>query len=206
VTIVPEIKRFLPPASANIADGQIELSNGTVISGIDDIIFATGYRYTYPFLPQFHNSKLGYNDHVPRDDKSIHPIVTDGTHLRSLYLDAFYILDPTLAFINGRCWLNRFGDWLMILREANTGIQSFTYAEFVSLAIAKVWSRTADLPSCSEMWKLYDKSYEIRGGYSKNFQFLGAQKMAEHLRFFQGWLNAAAVRYGGKMIDGLSKE
>ena len=26
------------------------------------------------------------------------------------------------------------------------------------------------------------------------------------LRFFQGWLNDAAVKYGGKQIDGLSKE
>jgi len=88
--------------SGDIADCQIELSNGTLMSGIDDIIFATGYRYTYPFLPQFHDSKLGYNDHVPRDDMSVQPIVTDGTHLRSLYLDAFYIPDPTLTFINGK--------------------------------------------------------------------------------------------------------
>ena len=26
------------------------------------------------------------------------------------------------------------------------------------------------------------------------------------VRFFQGWLNNAAVKYGGKQIDGLSKE
>jgi hypothetical protein len=69
-----------------------------IISGIDRIIFATGFRYTYPFLPQYHNSKLGVNDTAPVD--GIQPIVTDGTHLRSLYLDAFYIPDPTLTFIN----------------------------------------------------------------------------------------------------------
>ena len=92
------------------------------------------------------------------------------------------------------------------LQTANYGMQSFTYAEFVSLAIAKVWSGTADLPSRSELWHLYDQLYKSRGGYSKNFQFLGARGTTEHLRFFQAWLNDAAVRYGGKLIDGLSKE
>ena len=70
-----------------------------VITGVDHIIFATGFRYSYPFLPQFHNPKLGVNDTAPAD--GVHPIVTDGTHLRSLYLDAFYIPDATLAFLNG---------------------------------------------------------------------------------------------------------
>lgn len=69
-----------------------------IITGIDHIIFATGFRYTYPFLPQYHNSKLGVNDTAPAD--GVQPVVTDGTHLRSLYLDAFYIPDPTLTFIN----------------------------------------------------------------------------------------------------------
>ncbi len=56
-------------------------------------------QYSYPFLPQFHNPKLGVNDTAPAD--GVQPIVTDGTHLRSLYLDAFYIPDATLAFLNG---------------------------------------------------------------------------------------------------------
>ncbi len=41
----------------------------------------------------------GVNDTAPAD--GVQPIVTDGTHLRSLYLDAFYIPDATLAFLNG---------------------------------------------------------------------------------------------------------
>jgi hypothetical protein len=77
-----------------------------IISGVDRIIFATGYRYTYPFLPQYHNASLGLNDTTPAE--GIQPIVTDGTHLRSLYLDAFYIPDPTLTFINGDNSFTRF--------------------------------------------------------------------------------------------------
>ncbi|KAF9043300.1 hypothetical protein BJ165DRAFT_1405635 [Panaeolus papilionaceus] len=183
VTIVPEIKRFHPVGS-NIRDGCVELVNGTVISGIDRIIFATGFRYTYPFLPQYHNSSLGPKDHA--DPDAIQPIVTDGSHLRSLYLDAFYIPDPTLTFIN-----------------ANFGMQSFTYAEFVSLAIAKVWAGKADFPSTAALWRNYEEVYKDRRGYGRHFQFLGIERTKANLRHFQGWLNSAAIKYGGRQIDGL---
>ncbi|PPQ92470.1 hypothetical protein CVT25_009735 [Psilocybe cyanescens] len=186
VTLVGEIKRFHPPSS-QFNQGKVELVNGTVITGLDQIIFATGYRYTYPFLPQFHNSALGINDTAPAED--VQPIVTDGTHLRSLYLDAFYIPDPTLAFIN-----------------ANYGMQSFTYAEFISLAAAKIWAGKADFPSTSELWRRYDQLYKERKGYGRHFQFLGADKTKQNLRFLLGWLNDAAVKYGGRQIDGLSKD
>jgi hypothetical protein len=186
VTLVPEIKRFLPPSS-KFNQGRVELVNGTIITGIDHIILATGFRYSYPFLPQYHNSSLGINDTAPPG--SIQPIVTDGTHLRSLYLDAFYIPDPTLTFIN-----------------ANFGMQSFTYAEFVSLAIAKIWSGTADFPSTADLWRRYYKLYKERKGYGRHFQFLGTERTHENLRFFQGWLNDAAVKYGGRQIDGLSPD
>ncbi|KAF8896737.1 hypothetical protein CPB84DRAFT_1837047 [Gymnopilus junonius] len=185
-TIVPEIKRFLPPGT-RFNEGCVELINGSFITGIDRIILATGYSYTYPFLPQYHNSSLGINDTVPLG--GIQPIVTDGSHLRSLYMDAFYIPDPTLAFIN-----------------ANYGIQSFSYAEFVSLAATKIWSGKADFPSTEELWHRYYKLYNERKGYGRHFQFLGVQKSDENLRFFQGWLNDAAVKYGGRQIDGLSPD
>ncbi|KAF5309561.1 hypothetical protein D9619_012417 [Psilocybe cf. subviscida] len=191
-TIIGEIKRFLPPQqSAGIKKGQVELTNGTIITGLDRIIFATGYRYTYPFLPHHHNATLGtqYADPLPDGSNVVEPIVTDGTHLRALYLDAFYIPDPTLLFIN-----------------ANYGMQSFTYAEFVSLAAAKVWSGAADLPGRSELWRRYQKLYTQRKGYGRHFQYLGAQGTKDTLRFFQAWLNAAADKYGGRTIDGLSKD
>ncbi|TFK31089.1 hypothetical protein BDQ12DRAFT_694562 [Crucibulum laeve] len=186
-TVVPEIKRFHAPGS-HFKDGRVELVNGTVLTGIDHIIFGTGFRYTYPFLPQYHNSSLGLNDTIPRGE-GIQPIVTDGTHLRSLYLDSFYIEEPTLAFVN-----------------VNFGLQSFTYAEFVSLAVAKVWAGKADFPSTPELWKRYDEIVEERKGYGRHFQFLGAERTQNNLRFFQGWLNDAAAKYGGRQIDGLPKE
>jgi hypothetical protein len=126
-TIIGEVKRFVAPRGADIKKAQIELTNGTVrllfllcclmhiiilifytfldqiITGLDRILFGTGYHFTFPFLPHHHNATLGtqYTDPLPEGSDSVEPIVTDGTHLRALYLDAFYIPDPTLLFING---------------------------------------------------------------------------------------------------------
>jgi hypothetical protein len=79
VTIVPEIEYFSPPGPS-IATSRIEFANGTVrpqsyyelemltvsrrqtLNGIDSIIFATGYRHSLPFLPQFHNSSRTAKD------------------------------------------------------------------------------------------------------------------------------------------------
>ncbi|KAG6852181.1 hypothetical protein C0991_002328, partial [Blastosporella zonata] len=157
VTLVPEIKRFLPPAST-IEGSGVELNNGTLITGIDSIIFATGFRYTFPFLPQYHNSSITTSD----DDSSAHPrpIVTDGTHLRSLWLDIFYIEEPTLGFVN-----------------MNIGTpQSFTYAEYIAVALTKVWAGKAFLPSTSELWRQQRERVEELCGYGPHFQFIGSEK------------------------------
>jgi len=183
VTFVPEIKRFLPVGS-QFNEGQVELVNGTIISGLDHIIFGTGFRYSFPFLSQYHNSSIGLNDTAPRG--SPQPIITDGSHVRSLYMDTFYIDDPTLAFVN-----------------VNSGPYSFIYPEYVSLAIAKVWAGKADLPCTAEIWRRCEKVVEGRGGYGKDFQLLDAKGMKAAVRFFRGWLNADAVKYGGRQIDGV---
>ncbi|KAJ6454571.1 hypothetical protein DFH09DRAFT_1235953 [Mycena vulgaris] len=149
VSIVPEIRRF-------------HAANSSFLLNVTRVIFATGFRYSFPFLPQFHNSS----------SSSRHPIVTDGTHLRSLH--------------NDFCTLrNR--------RSVNWGLQSFTYSEYLSLALAKVWSRTA-------------RGIKDRGGYGRHLQFLGAERTAANIRFYVGWLNDAAVKFGGKQIDGESKD
>ncbi|KAJ6457517.1 hypothetical protein DFH09DRAFT_1349621 [Mycena vulgaris] len=173
VSIVPEIRRF------HAANSSVELVNGTFLLNVTRVIFATGFRYSFPFLPQFHNSS----------SSSRHPIVTDGTHLRSLHNDFLYIEEPTIGFLN-----------------MNWGMQSFTYAEYLSLALAKVWSRTAVLPPTAELWRKYEARVKDRGGYGRHLQFLGAERTAANIRFYVGWLNDAAVKFGGKQIDGESKD
>ena len=108
----------------------------------------------------------------------------------------------------------------------NSGPYSFTFAEYVSLAVAKVWAGKADLPDTTELWRRYDKTVKDRGGYGRLFQFLDAKQMkgktfvlfnifsfmnfnisfpssAAAVRFFRGWLNADAVKYGGRQVSSI---
>jgi hypothetical protein len=89
------------------------------------------------------------------------------------------------------------------VRTVNYGIRSFAHAEFVALAAAKVWSGTGDLPGRSELWRRYQKLYAQRKGYGRHFQYLGAEGTKQTLRFFQAWLNGAAVKYGGRTVRGI---
>jgi hypothetical protein len=68
------------------------------LTGVDHIIFSTGFRYTFPFLPQYHNASIAADEDGPAGLPQ--PLVTDGTHFRSLYRDFIYIEEPTLGFMN----------------------------------------------------------------------------------------------------------
>ena len=92
-------------------------------------------------------------------------------------MDTFYIDDPTLAFINGvYCILILVFEMLKTVHLVNSGRYLFNYPEYLSLAIAKVWAGKADLPCTAELWRRYDKDVKDRGGYSKYFQILDADR------------------------------
>ncbi|KAF9233778.1 hypothetical protein BU15DRAFT_53455, partial [Melanogaster broomeanus] len=187
-TFVGELKSFLPiPEGTPIQSGLIELINGTIISGVDSVILATGFRYSFPFLPQYYDSAL----YMPHEGSvaTVSPFLAfDGSHLRGLHLDLFYIRDPTLAFLG-----------------LNLGAQPFAYSGYLCLALANVWSNTAKLPSSQTMWKMHEQLVVDRGEYGINIQFLGPERFTDNIRYFIGWLNQAATEYGGRQIDGLPK-
>lgn len=74
-TEVPEIGEFL------VNERGIRFEDGRVEKDIDTVIFCTGYRYDYPFLP----------DLRPK-------LVTTGHGVHGLYKHIFCIDHPTLAF------------------------------------------------------------------------------------------------------------
>jgi len=172
VTLIPEIKRFHTPKSTIQSTG-IELVNGTVIYGVDHVIFATGYRYCYPFLPEYHRPDLGREKEASQNE--LQPIVTDGSHLRSLHLDVFHIDSPTLAFVNCMSLFCSTIDLIVNSCEANFGMQSFVYAEFTSLAISKVWAGQAHLPPRGTLWKMYRERVK-NIGYGRQLQYLGVKR------------------------------
>ncbi|KAF7362502.1 Dimethylaniline monooxygenase [Mycena venus] len=178
VEIVFGIERFHP------SNATIELADGTYLSDIDHIIFSTGYQYTFPFLPQYHNSSIGLHEEGPADRPQ--PLVTDGSHYRSLYRDFIYIEEPTLGFMN-----------------MNLGTVTWSMGEYFAIGLARVWSGTAKLPNQQDMWKDYRKAVAERGGYGKGVLYF---KHREFVSFFCGWLNTAAFEFGGKTVNGLDPE
>jgi hypothetical protein len=53
-------------------------------------------------------------------------------------------------------------------------MQSFTYAEYISVALSKVWVGKASIPSTRKLWALQEEHVKDYGGYGRHFQFLGA--------------------------------
>ncbi|KAF6812586.1 putative flavin dependent monooxygenase [Colletotrichum musicola] len=72
---VPEILEFIPE------DRSVRLADGSVETGVDAVVFCTGYFYSFPFLRNLSP-----------------PVITDGARARELYEHLLYIDDPTLAF------------------------------------------------------------------------------------------------------------
>ncbi|KAI9137235.1 hypothetical protein BKA69DRAFT_1099029 [Paraphysoderma sedebokerense] len=76
-SILPDIK-FISSSTVTFVDGSSKI--------IDGIVFATGYKYTYPFLFKYaETNNLSITD--------------DGQSVMNLYKQMIYIPDPTLVFI-----------------------------------------------------------------------------------------------------------
>ena len=76
---VPQISEFLAPEQGKTA---VRFVDGRVEKGVEAVLFATGYFFSFPFL----------SDLKPK-------IIGTGERVEGLYKHMFYIPDPTLAFI-----------------------------------------------------------------------------------------------------------
>ena len=71
---------------------------------------------------------------------------------------------------------------MLTIYLVNFGPYAFSYPEYLSLAMAKVWAGKADLPCTTELWRRYDKAVKDRGGYGKYFQFMNTMQMKGKFR------------------------
>ncbi|KAF9887288.1 monooxygenase [Aspergillus nanangensis] len=74
----PEIVEFLPSDRYTRA---VRFADGSVETGIDSIVFCTGYLYSFPYLSALDP-----------------PVVTDGRRVLNTYQHLFYIYNTTLVF------------------------------------------------------------------------------------------------------------
>ncbi|WWC71199.1 uncharacterized protein I206_105152 [Kwoniella pini CBS 10737] len=170
---IPEIVEFgTLPSNESIKEGSVRLANGTLIGGIDEVILATGFRRSLPFLKDYYS--IG-GKVEPHSEKS--PILTDAHNLQSLSWTGHYISDPTLAFTTVRAW---------------------TFGRYQSLAFAKVWKRTARLPSRERLWDEYFNDNHWQAPAKVVFGSIEEETLG---RQYVAWLNSESLIHGGRLVD-----
>ncbi|OCF32310.1 dimethylaniline monooxygenase [Kwoniella heveanensis BCC8398] len=181
---VSEIKRFVPPAAGQvIQQTSVELTDGTVLEGIDEVIFATGYQYSFPFLPRYHKDPTS----TETSDAVEYPLVTDGHGVLHLWRDVFYVPDPTLTFIG---------------LSVNTS--AFSFFEYQSIAIARVLSGKARLPSDQDRWRDY-KELIAKKGEGKFSHLMNRDGERAYVKATVEWLNRDAEWSGAPLVEGHSE-
>ncbi|WWC97645.1 hypothetical protein V866_004529 [Kwoniella sp. B9012] len=182
---VAEIQRFVPPNPGQpIEEAEVELTDGRILKGISEVIFATGYQYSFPFLPSYHSDYQS----VPPERAEKHPLVTDGSGVLNLWRDVFYIPDPTLTFIG---------------LSVNTS--AFSFFEYQSISIARVLSGKAKLPDEATRWADYAQLVKEKGE-GKFSHLLNKDGERSYVRDTVEWLNRDAQWSGAELIEGHSPE
>ncbi|EEA21409.1 monooxygenase [Talaromyces marneffei ATCC 18224] len=137
--MMPTIEEFL------IGKRAVRFSNGHIETGIDSVIFCTGYHYSFPFLGPLR--------------QSLNP---DGSHVRHLYQHLFYIDNPTLAFVALPKRVVPFP-----ISEAQSAYIARVWANRVQLPTkAGMHEWEADLiASCQELSRIHEMKYPKDANY-----------------------------------------
>ncbi|CAG8491143.1 5559_t:CDS:2, partial [Ambispora leptoticha] len=132
IIIKPTIKRFIIINDSSSKKGIIEFIDGSILSDVDVIIFATGYLYSFPFLRD-----LSYSPSVDGNSSNLPEnkiLLKNGKRVFNIYKQIFYIPNPTLSFV-GLPYM----------------VAPFPISQFQSLFIAKVLAEKVFLPSQDKM-------------------------------------------------------
>ncbi|CAG9947976.1 unnamed protein product [Clonostachys rosea f. rosea IK726] len=120
---------------------NVTLSDGSELRGLDHVILATGYLFSFPFLPQFHS------DETPAAAVDSATLVgTEGDMVHNLYKDMFYIDDPTLVFVG-----------------LPYHVVTFSTFDYQAQIAARVLSGLSSLPSGTQMRSEYDQRVKASG-------------------------------------------
>ena len=134
------------------------------------------YQYSYPFLPGYHQDAGS----LPSDEV----LVTSGGSVHNLYRDVFYIPDPTLAFVG-----------------VSINTATFSFFEYQSISIARVFSGQARLPDLASRRLEYEDRVAKRGD-GKFLHLLGKEGEVEYVKETVAWLNRDAADLGGEEVQG----
>lgn len=169
--------------------GTVEFQDGTSINGVDKIIFATGYKLSYPFLP--------------------FEAVTPQNRLAGFYQHIFRIGDPSLAVIGQVSLSRRFHSQThrirnIEIRANSTQVRaaiSFRIYEYQAVAVSRFLAgRSKDLPS-----KIEQEEWE-----EQRLQYKGPTELFHEIKpdfvDYYGWLREFAGHPAGKPTEYLLPE
>ncbi|EYE98611.1 putative FAD dependent oxidoreductase [Aspergillus ruber CBS 135680] len=179
---ISEIARYEILDNSDVPDDKplplkVHLKSGQELCGLDQIIICTGYQFTLPFLPNYHDDKLTSGE----ANETI--LITDGTQAHNLHKDIFYIPDPTLAFIGVPFYT-----------------ATFTLFEFQGITAANVLSGIASLPSESAMRQEYNERVNKKG-HGKQFHSLKDVE-EDYVNSLLNWINRPRAEKGLGPIEG----
>ncbi|KAL4927981.1 major facilitator superfamily domain-containing protein [Aspergillus undulatus] len=156
---------------------KVHLKSGQELCGLHEVIICTGYQFTLPFLPDYHEDALSPSE----ANETI--LVTDGTQAHNLHKDIFYIPDPTLAFVGVPFYT-----------------ATFTLFEFQAITVANVFSGIANLPSTKDMRAEYNEKLASKG-HGKRFHSLKDVE-EDYVRDLLDWINGPRAERGLEPIEG----
>lgn len=109
--------------------GTVHLADGRILTDIHQVILASGYQTTYPFLKGLESDTIPVDE---ADDKIL--ITADKCVTHNLHKDIFYIPDPTLSFVGVPYYTS-----------------TFSMFDFQAEVVARVYAGLAHLPTQQAM-------------------------------------------------------
>ncbi|KAI2606544.1 FAD/NAD(P)-binding domain-containing protein [Hypoxylon sp. NC1633] len=166
----------------NAIPGKVVLEDGKVLEGIDQVIVATGYITSYPFLGDLEQPLVAWED---ADERTL--ITSDGYITHNLHKDVFYIPDPSLAFVG-----------------VSHLVSTFSMFDFQAQVVAKVFGGQAQLPSQSVM-KQEHLERKVRFQPGDRFHSMLAVEDA-YIEEVLKWVNGDLLKAGVELLPGLDDE
>lgn len=162
--------------------GTVHLADGRILTDIHQVIVASGYQTTYPFLRHLESDTIPVEE---ADDKII--ITADKCLTHNLHKDMFYIPDPTLSFVGVPYYTS-----------------TFSMFDFQGEVVARVYAGEAILPS-QEVMRTEHVARKAKGQKGKEFHSLIANQV-EYMNENLAWVNDGVEARGVERMRGVDED
>lgn len=162
--------------------GTIHLADGRILTDIHQVILASGYQTTYPFLKGLES------DTIPAEEADERILITaDKCVTHNLHKDIFYIPDPTLSFVGVPYYTS-----------------TFSMFDFQAEVVARVYAGLADLPTEDAM-KAEHATRKANSPKGKAFHSLLSNQV-EYMNDNLAWVNKEVEAKGVAPMRGVDED